>query len=115
VLDADLEALWQQVLARWDQEAPHTAFLEACRARGALAEAARCYREVADDAAYAETRVAEARKRLAAIAIIAVAELDATRTRRPARSELRRVIEVVVVLVLTAAVCLFAHAMLTGP
>jgi hypothetical protein len=113
--DADLEALWQHVLARWDQDPPHTAFLEACRVRGALADAARRYREVVDDAASSEARITEARKRLGAIAIIAVAELDAARTRRPARSELRRVLEAVVVVILTAVVCLFAHAMLVGP
>jgi hypothetical protein len=75
--DAALEALWKNALDRWDDERAHGAFLEHCQLTDQLAEAAARYRGMKGDRA----RGAVAEKRLAGVAIIALAKLEATRTR----------------------------------
>jgi len=81
--DAAFEALWKSVLDRWDDERAHGAFLEYCQATDSLAEAAARYRGMTGD----RDRSAIAEKRLAGIAIVALAKLHATRspTARPGR------------------------------
>ena len=79
--DAAFEALWKAVLDRWDEDRPHGAFLEYCDGTGQLAEAAARYRGMKGD----RDRSAIAEKRLVAIAIIAVAQLEATRSPAPRR------------------------------
>ncbi|HYQ03989.1 MAG TPA: hypothetical protein VER96_35190 [Polyangiaceae bacterium] len=74
--DAAFEALWKTVLDRWDDERAHGAFLEYCQATDSLAEAAARYRGMKGD----RDRSAIAEKRLAGIAIVALAKLHATRT-----------------------------------
>ena len=83
--DAAFEALWKTVLDRWSEERTHGAFLEYCDASDQLAEAAARYRGMKGDRDRSEI----AEKRLTAIAIIAVAKLEATRT--PARQRGRSV------------------------
>jgi hypothetical protein len=79
--DAAFEALWKNVLDRWDDERAHGAFLEHCQATDQLAEAAARYRGMKGD----RERGTVAEKRLGGIAIVALAKLEATRTRpRPA-------------------------------
>ena len=83
MVDAAFEALWKSVLDRWDDERAHGAFLEYCQATDRLAEAAARYRGMKGD----RDRSAVAEKRLAGIAIVALAKLHATRTvvARPGR------------------------------
>jgi hypothetical protein len=85
VVDAVVEALWAKVLASWDDEAAHRGFVSHCQATHQLAEAARLYRtQVSPEGPERDEpgRQADARKRLAAIALVAVATLDAARGAR---------------------------------
>ncbi len=75
--DPAFEALWKNVLDRWDEERAHGAFLEHCQATDQLAEAAARYRGMKGD----RERGAVAEKRLGGIAIVALAKLEATRSR----------------------------------
>jgi hypothetical protein len=77
VVDPALEALWKRVVDAWDDEAAHAAFLEHCRHHEQLVEAAVRYRGMVGDHA----RSAAAKKKLDAVALIAMAELDVTRQR----------------------------------
>ncbi|MGZ3473286.1 MAG: hypothetical protein ACXWUG_02570 [Polyangiales bacterium] len=74
-----LEALWSGVINGWDDDARHTKFLDHARNVGALPEAARRYGKIKDDPERGEL----AKKRLAAIALLATNELYATRTTKP--------------------------------
>ncbi|HKO51830.1 MAG TPA: hypothetical protein VJV79_29175 [Polyangiaceae bacterium] len=76
MVDPAFEALWKSVLDRWQDERVHGAFLEYCRTSEKLAEAAARYRGMKGD----RDRSAVAEKRLAGIAIVALAQLHATRT-----------------------------------
>jgi hypothetical protein len=82
--DAAFEALWKSVLDRWDDERVHGAFLDYCQISDQLAEAAARYRGMKGD----RDRSAVAEKRLAGIAVVALAKLHATRSPapRPGRS-----------------------------
>src|SRR5450432_947202 len=81
--DAAFEALWKNVLDRWDEERVHGAFLEHCQQTDQLAEAAARYRGMKGD----RERGAVAEKRLAGVAIVALAKLEATRSLpHPSRS-----------------------------
>ena len=77
--DAAFEALWKNVLDHWDEDRAHGAFLELCQATDQLAEAAARYRGMKGD----RDRSAVAEKRLAGIAIVALAKLEATRSKAP--------------------------------
>ena len=79
--DAAFEALWKNVLDRWDDERAHGAFLEHCQMTDQLAEAAARYRGMKGD----RERGAVAERRLAGVAIVALAKLEATRS-RPSRA-----------------------------
>src|SRR6478735_3373571 len=74
--DAAFEALWKSVLDRWQDERAHGAFLEYCQHTDQLAEAAARYRGMKGD----RERSAIAEKRLAGVAIVALAKLHATRS-----------------------------------
>jgi len=76
MVDAAFEALWKSVLDRWQDEHAHGAFLEYCQATDQLAEAAARYRGMKGD----RDRSVAAEKRLAGIAIVALAKLHATRS-----------------------------------
>jgi hypothetical protein len=83
VSDPLLEALWQKARADFRADDPNRAFIEHCRQSQLLPEAARRYREERD-------RVDEAARepiarRLAAIATIAMAQLDAQKREPPKR------------------------------
>jgi len=81
--DSAFEALWKNVLDRWEDDRAHGAFLEHCQVTDQLAEAAARYRGMKGD----RDRGASAEKRLAGVAIVALAKLEATRTpRRSSRS-----------------------------
>jgi len=74
-----LDALWKNVLDRWEEDRAHGAFLEHCQTTDQLAEAAARYRGMKGD----RERGASAEKRLAGVAIVALAKLEATRSPRP--------------------------------
>ncbi len=80
--DAAFEALWKNVLDRWEDERAHGAFLEHCQVTDQLAEAAARYRGMKGD----HERGAIAEKRLAGVAIVALAKLEATRAPRASPS-----------------------------
>ena len=75
--DQVLEALWKNVLDRWDDDAPHGAFIDHCQQSDQLVEAAVRYRGMAGD----RERGEQAQKRLKAIAVLALARLESLRTR----------------------------------
>lgn len=75
-----LQALWTGVINDWDDDDRHTRFLDQARQIGALPDAARLYGSLRDD----PERGPAAKKRLAAIALVATNELYATRAKRPA-------------------------------
>ncbi len=77
--DSAFEALWKNVLDEWDEERRHGAFLEHCEATDQLAEAAARYRGMKGD----RDRSGLAEKRLAFVAIVALAKLEATRSQPP--------------------------------
>jgi hypothetical protein len=85
MVDTAFEALWKSVLDRWQDERVHGAFLEYCQSTDQLPEAAARYRGMKGD----RDRSALAEKRLAGIAIAALAKLHATRS--PATRPGRRV------------------------
>lgn len=77
--DPVLEALWKRVTDDWASEDAHHKFLEYCRVRDQLVEAAVRYRGMAGD----HTRAELAEKKLKAVALLALAQLQASRTLAP--------------------------------
>ncbi len=77
--DPAFEALWKHVLDHWDDDRAHGAFLELCQRNGMLAEAAARYRGMTGDRERSES----AKKRLNAVALLAMATLEASRTPAP--------------------------------
>ncbi|HTA91461.1 MAG TPA: hypothetical protein VK745_17875 [Polyangiaceae bacterium] len=89
MIDPVFETLWKNVLDHWDDERAHGVFLEHCQVTDQLAEAAARYRGMKGDS----ERGALADKRLAGVAIVALAKLEATRTQpRGSRSRTAAVI-----------------------
>ena len=80
--DAALETLWKHVTSHWEDEAAHRAFLEHCRLNDRLVEAAVRYRGMKGDHA----RGALAEKKLAAIAALALTQLETERSPTRAKS-----------------------------
>jgi uncharacterized protein (DUF2236 family) len=79
VSDPRFAELWEQVLASWNEDAAHHAFIEHCRVTRQLGEAARMYRaESARAGAYRgdQGRVERAQKKLAGIALLATMDLE---------------------------------------
>jgi hypothetical protein len=93
--DPAIEALWKNALDHWDEDKAHTAFLEGCRERGKLAEAAARYRGMSGD----HERGAEAEKRLKAVLAIAMATMEIARSPDPAVRRRASALAVLVVLV----------------
>lgn len=79
-LDPALEALWKQTLDAWHEERAHTAFLEYCRSTQSLAEAAARYRGMTSD----RERAGVAQQKLAAVVLLAMSQLEASRSERKA-------------------------------
>jgi hypothetical protein len=80
--DPVLEALWKNVLDRWDNDAAHHAFLEHCRIYDALDEAAVRYRGMKGD----HDRGPGAEKRLTAVLMLAMSKLEVSRAEPKAAS-----------------------------
>ena len=77
--DDGLQGLWNHVEAAWDDPARHVLFIETARATDGLPEAAARYRLVAEANG---ARADEAKKRLAAIAVLAISGLEARKSPR---------------------------------
>ncbi len=114
--DADpvIEALWAKVLHAWNEDDRHKAFLAYCREANVLDEAARRYRGVVDGSergieATPEV-VEEAKKRLSAVAVVAVATLQADRT-EPGAPGMHRTVRFVGYLVFVLIMALLAYAL----
>ena len=80
--DPALEALWKNVLERWEHDAAHHAFLDHCQRHEALDEAAVRYRGMKGD----RDRGPSAEKRLGAVLILAMSKLEVSRTEPAAES-----------------------------
>ena len=81
--DPELETHWQRVLDEWDDDKVHGAFLSYCQATRSLGEAARRYRGLADPASPFRDRAERmeaARKRLGAVATLAVLDMQSSKT-----------------------------------
>jgi len=80
--DPTLEALWKNVLDRWDHDPAHHAFLDHCQSHDALDEAAVRYRGMKGD----RDRGPIAEKRLTAVLMLAMSKLEVSRTEPEAAS-----------------------------
>ncbi len=86
--DDALEALWDAARAEFAADGPNRAFIEYCRARGELPEAARRYREAKQSLATgsgAGSGSSAIEKRLAAIAMIAMSDIDMRKSEPPSK------------------------------
>jgi len=107
------DALWEKVLADFEADGPHAAFLEHARSAGRLPEAAKRYRsyknslrEPAD-----ERLAAQIDKRIAVIATLAVSELEASRgPRTPSWG--RKIVTVIAVFLCLVAMSMLSRAIL---
>lgn len=79
LVDPGIEALWARVLDAWEDEKVHAAFLQHCDQVNRLPEAATRYRGMTGD----HTRAAIAEKKLKAVAVLAMAKLEAQRGEQP--------------------------------
>lgn len=73
--DPTLEVLWKRVLDDWEDEATHSAFVDYCQRTGRLVDAAVRYRGMCGD----RSRAPASEKKLKAIALLAMAELEVVR------------------------------------
>ena len=102
--DPQLEALWKKAVREWDDEGAHGRFLEHCRNTDQLVEAAVRYRGMSHD----RDRGSAARKRLSAVTLLALAQLEACRS--PPRTVRRRArAAATLVLVAAAVLAVFAY------
>ena len=104
ISDPALEALWKNVLDRWDDEKAHAAFLDHCQNADQLVEAAVRYRGMAGDRERGEA----AEKRLQGVAVLAMAKLESTRTTEPrGRSRVGSLLLIALFLAATILVLLY--------
>jgi hypothetical protein len=102
---ATFEALWKKVLADFDGDEAHGAFVQHAQRADLLPEAAkryRLYREQLEQEAKAD-KLEKIDKRLGGIAMLAMAQLDASKT-EPTPSNWRRIFTLVVALMTIAAI-----------
>jgi len=103
--EAIAEALWRQVEDDLASDEAHQKLVEHFRARGQLAEAARLYRELKEalDPEEDGHTIEGIDKRLSGIAILAMAQLDVTKSEPKTRSLAVTLLMVVVGLFFVAA------------
>jgi hypothetical protein len=110
--DPILDALWAKVLEDFAAPRAHQAFIDHCRQSERLPEAAKRYRDhkerLAEDD---EAARAEADRRLGAIAMLAMAQLDANRS-PPGRSRLLQALTLVMAILTLAAMVGLIRALL---
>lgn len=109
---AILEALWAKVVDDVGASKAHDAFIKHCQQSDQLPEAARRYREHRDalDGEAEETKEL-INKRLAAIATLAMAQIDAQRS-DPSKSRALRILQVVIAILTFAAIVGVARMLL---
>jgi hypothetical protein len=131
-VEEHVDALWSKVLEEWEDDKRHKAFLSACAAGGVLAEAARRYRAIAEprggslvsnpsekeddsESPYRvlSSRREDAKKRLAAITVLAMSNLEASRSNDEA-PRLQKGLRVFAALFLLAALIGLAWAFSLG-
>jgi len=101
--DPVLDALWKRCVEDWSDDRAHGAFIEHCQNTRQLLEAAVRYRGMSGDHA----RGPSAGKRLEAIALLAMTQLESVRT--PERRGMHVAVQIaLIVLFVAATVALFA-------
>jgi hypothetical protein len=110
VSQAIVDALWAKIAARFDDDDAHQAFLKHCHEADRLVEAAARYRRLKDDLDEDDPLRPAIDKRLAAVALVAMAQLE--REREPANHNAARWLTVVVVVFTLAAVVGLIRALL---
>jgi hypothetical protein len=113
-VDPTLEGLWQKVVAAWDDDVRHRAFVAYCRETGRLEEAARRYRLVSEgtDEAFKPASLEQAddaKKRLDGVATVALAALAADRA-EPVEG-MHRKIRIAALVVIALMLMLLAYAL----
>jgi hypothetical protein len=99
------EALWRKVLDNFDDDTVHAKFIQHCSNIGDLPDAAKRYRDHRDALGDAdEVSLETVDKRLNAVTLLAVAQLDVQRGTQPRRHPLVWVLTVTVALMLGAAI-----------
>ncbi len=109
------KALWRKVTDDFDSDEAHLALVEHFRGHGELGEAAKLYREHKEtlDTDGDEEANAQIDKRLGAIAILAVAQLDVTRSEAKPPSLAVNLLMVVLGLICLAAIAGLFKALLS--
>ena len=102
--DQVLDALWKNVVDRWDDDAAHGAFIDHCQQSDQLVEAAVRYRGMAGD----RERGQQAQRRLNAIAALAMARLEGLRTHEK-REPSRAAAYVLIAMFIAASIGLLAY------
>lgn len=110
--DAVTDALWKRVCADFESDKAHQAFLTHCQQADALVEAARLYRDhkhtLNEDQADEREAVD---KRLAAIAVLAMSQLDERRSQPRDTSRGTKILTVIAAVLAVASVIALAQAM----
>jgi hypothetical protein len=109
--DPVFEALWKRVADAWEQDETHGAFLRHCQETGQLLEAAVRYRGMAGD----RERGPDAERRLKAVALLAMAQLESSRAPSAQGTRHGRALWLVVFFVLGSAALLYYASILSGP
>lgn len=93
--DDPIESAWRKVLAQWDDERSHKAFLMLCSTSGALGEAGKRYRSVRESD---PARADEAKRQIDKVLGMAMANLAELKTESPKTSN-RRILLVIAALI----------------
>jgi len=97
--DPVLDALWKRVLDRWEDESAHSCFLDYCQQQNCLVEAAVRYRGMSAD----RDRHESAEKKLKAVTLLAMSQLEATRSEPPDAARSRAPYAMAALMLLIAA------------
>jgi hypothetical protein len=113
-VDPTLEALWKRVVENWDDDGQHGKLVSYAQQNKLLGEAAALYKEAAtvEGSPYrlSVAQGEDAKKRLAGIAMLAVMDLDASKT-DPTVSRGMKIIRVVAASILVLCVGLLFWAL----
>lgn len=102
--DPAFEVLWAHVLQHWNDDKAHIAFLEHCREHDRLLPAAKRYRALTAE----QERQNEAERRLRAIAVLAMARMEQSRTTHSgARRQAGRLVALIFLVAAATGLLLF--------
>lgn len=82
-IDGAIETAWRRVLAEWEDERAHEAFVMLAASADRLADAGRRYREIREEDA---SRAARADAQIERVLAVAMLRLEALKTERAPRS-----------------------------